>query len=65
MKQKSDESTQHKKKEWVKNDSKGKEYNLLLQSQIGEQNSSTDGPLRGNGGALHKTCVTFTQKKAL
>ena len=53
------------KKEWVKNNSKGKEYNLVLQSQIGEQNSSSDGPLRGKGGALHKTCVKFTLKKAV
>ena len=25
--------------------------------------SSTEGPLRGNGGTLHQTCATFTQKK--
>ena len=26
-------------------------------------NSSTEGPLRGNGGNLHQTGATFTQKK--
>lgn len=56
-------SQQNMKKDWVKNDSKGKEYNLVLQSHIGEQNSSTDGPPRGKGGALGRTCVTFHRRK--
>ena len=51
--------------EWVKNDTRRKEYNLLLQSQAWEQNRSTNVLLRGNGGALHETCVTFTQKRAV
>ena len=29
----------------------------MLQLHKGEQNSSTDGPFRGNGGILHKTCI--------
>ena len=36
---------------------------FVLESHMGEQNSSTDGPLRCKGGSLHKACVTFTQKK--
>ena len=35
----------------------------MLQWHIGEQNSSTDGLARGHGGALHKICGTFIQKK--
>ena len=38
---------------------------FVLQSHMGEQNSSTGGPLRCKGGSLHKACVTFTQKKAV
>lgn len=37
----------------------------MLQSLIGEQNSSIEGLLRDNGGSLHKGCVSFTQKESL
>ena len=42
-----------------------KEKNITFQSHIGKQSSCADAPLRSNGGALYKTYVTFTQKKAV